>query len=218
MNKHVVLAVAKRDLRSWFGNPTNYVFIMLFVAVSAGFMMWSPRFFLNNLANLDTWSEWFPTIAVVFVSAATMGMWTSERANGTQELLFTLPARDSDLLAGKFLAQVAVWTASLAFTLAMPVAVALLGAPDVGQVFANYVGFWLFGVMLVSVSMIGSQMTANATMDRDASGDASQKIEIAATPRQAMPPTKMSSMMGNLRPRDNPTIVANATAGNSMRP
>ena len=164
MNKHVVLAVAKRDLRSWFGNPTNYVFIMLFVAVSAGFMMWSPRFFLNNLANLDTWSEWFPTIAVVFVSAATMGMWTSERANGTQELLFTLPARDSDLLAGKFLAQVAVWTASLAFTLAMPVAVALLGAPDVGQVFANYVGFWLFGVMLVSVSMIGSQMTANATI------------------------------------------------------
>lgn len=164
MNKNVVLAVAKRDLRSWFGNPTNYVFILLFVAVSAAFMMWSAKFFANNLANLDTWTEWFPVIAVVFVSAATMGMWTSERANGTQELLFTLPARDSDLLAGKFLAYVAVWTVSLLFTLALPVTVAMLGSPDVGQMFANYVGFWLFGVMLVSVSMIGSQLTANATI------------------------------------------------------
>lgn len=164
MNKHVVFAVAKRDLRSWFGNPTNYVFILLFVAVSAGFMMWSPKFFLNNLANLDTWTEWFPTIAVVFVAAATMGMWTSERANGTQELLFTLPARDSDLLAGKFLAYAAVWTVALLFTLPLPITVTMLGSPDFGQVFANYVGFWLFGVMLVSVSMIGSQMTGNATI------------------------------------------------------
>jgi ABC-2 type transport system permease protein len=164
MNKNIVRAVAKRDLRSWFGNPTNYVFIMLFVAVSAFCMMWDARFFLNNLANLDTWTAAFPWIAVVFVSAATMGMWTSERANGTQELLFTLPANDSDLLIGKFLAYIGVWTAALLFTLPLPLTVAMLGSPDVGQMFANYVGFWLFGVMLVSVSMIGSQLTANATI------------------------------------------------------
>ncbi len=164
MNKNVVFAVAKRDLRSWFGNPTNYVFILLFVAVSAFAMMWSRNFFQNNLANLDTWTEWFPLITIVFVSAATMGMWTSERSNGTQELLFTLPARDSDLLAGKFLAYASVWTASLLFTLPLPITLMMLGSPDLGQVFANYVGFWLFGVALVSVSMIGSQLTANATI------------------------------------------------------
>ena len=36
MNKNIVLAVAKRDLRSWFGNPANYVFVVLFAAVSCG--------------------------------------------------------------------------------------------------------------------------------------------------------------------------------------
>lgn len=164
MNKNVVLAVTKRDLRSWFGNPTGYVFIMLFVAVSAGVMMWSQQFFTNNLANLETWNRWFPEIAAVFVAAATMGMWTNERANGTQELLFTLPARDVDLLAGKFLAYVAVYTISLAFTLALPLTLVLLGNPDFGQLFANYVGYWLLGVMLVSVSMLGSQLTHNQTV------------------------------------------------------
>ncbi|MCA8952384.1 MAG: Gldg family protein [Planctomycetes bacterium] len=164
MNTNVVFAVAKRDLKSWFGNPTGYVFIMLFVAVSAGVMMWSAAFFTNNLANLETWSNWFPEIAAVFVAAATMGMWTNERANGTQELLFTLPARDIDLLAGKFLAYVAVYTISLLFTLALPLALMLLGNPDFGQLFANYVGYWLLGVMLVSVSMLGSQLTQNQTI------------------------------------------------------
>lgn len=164
MNKNIVLAVCKRDLRSWFGNPTGYVFILLFVAVSAAVMMWSAAFFTNNLANLDTWNDWFPAIALLFVAAATMGMWTSERANGTQELLFTLPAHDSDLLFGKFLAYVAVWTVSLLFTAALPLAVMLLGNPDWGQLFANYIGLWLFGVMLVSVSMVGSQLTHNTTV------------------------------------------------------
>ena len=54
MNKNIVLAVARRDLRSWFGNPANYLFIILFVGASCWVMMWPQAFFQNNLANLDT--------------------------------------------------------------------------------------------------------------------------------------------------------------------
>lgn len=161
MNKNVVLAVMKRDLRSWFGNPTGYVFIVLFVMLSTIALMWSSEFFANNLANLDTWNYWFPPLAGIFVAASTMGVWTSERSNGTQELLFTLPANDLDLLLGKYLAYAGVYTVSLAFTLALPITLTLLGNPDWGQMFANYIGYWLIGLMLVSVSMLGSQLTTN---------------------------------------------------------
>jgi len=169
MNKNLVLAVAKRDLRSWFGNPASYVFVLLFAAVSCGVLMYSDAFFTNNLANLDTlnFTGAFPTfaaIAAVFVAAATMGMWSSERANGTQELLFTLPATDFELQLGKFVAYVAIYTAALAFTLVLPVVLMWLGNPDWGQLFANYVGYWLLGVMLVSVTTIGSQLTNSATI------------------------------------------------------
>lgn len=164
MKTHTVLAVAKRDLRSWFGNPANYVFVILFAGVSCAVMMWSGAFFTNNLANLDTLNGWFPWIAAVFVAAATMGMWTSERANGTQELLFTLPATDFELQLGKFVAYVAIYTASLLFTLVLPLALTWLGNPDLGQLFANYLGYWLLGVTLVAVSTIGSQLTQSATI------------------------------------------------------
>ena len=164
MNKNIVLAVARRDLRSWFGNPANYVFITLFAGISAIALMVPAAFFTSNLANLDTLNAFFPMIAAVFVSAATMGMWTSERAHGTQELLFTLPATDLDLQLGKFLAYVAIYTASLAFTLVLPITLVLLGNPDWGQLFANYAGFWLLGVTLVAVSTIGTQLTQSATI------------------------------------------------------
>ena len=36
MNCNIVRAVCKRDLRSWFGNPTGYVFIIQFAGLSLG--------------------------------------------------------------------------------------------------------------------------------------------------------------------------------------
>ncbi len=164
MNKNVILAVARRDLRSWFGNPTGYVFISLFVLLSVAALLLPGEFFRDNLATLDLLNKAFPWIAVLFTSAITMGTWSSERSNGTQELLFTLPARDSELLLGKFAASLGIYTVSLGFLLMLAVGLAFLGSPDWGLLFANYLGFFLLGALLLSVSMLGSQLTDNMTV------------------------------------------------------
>lgn len=164
MNKNIVLAVAKRDLKSWFGNPTGYVFIILFVVIAVIALLWQPEFFRDNLANLDTLNKWFPYMAIAFAAAITMGTWSGERASGTQELLFTLPARDEELLLGKYLAALGIYTVSLLFTLTLPLGVSLLGLPDWGQLFSNYLGFWLFGGMLIAATMVGGQLSDNMTV------------------------------------------------------
>ena len=93
MNRQAMAAIFKRDLRAFFGNPTGYVFIFLFVVVT-GLVQWTPAFFTQNKANLDLLSGWFPWLLLLFLAAVTMAAWAAEYRQGTEQLLLTLPAQD----------------------------------------------------------------------------------------------------------------------------
>ncbi len=165
MNTNVLAAVFRRNYVSYFANPTGYVFICLFVGLGAFFAFCLPAFFADNLANLDQLSYWLPIIMLVYIPTITMGVWADERRQGTDELLLTIPARDFDIVLGKYLAAVAIFSVALVFSLLCNLAVLeWLGNPDVGLFIGTYIGYWLVGLAMLAIGMVASFLTGNITI------------------------------------------------------
>jgi ABC-2 type transport system permease protein len=144
-----------------FGNPVAFVFIMAFLVLSAALTFHVGGFFARGQADLQAFFRFHPWLHLFFMPALGMRLWAEERRSGTLEFLMTLPLRPVSLVAGKFLAAWLVAGAALALTAAMPVTVALLGAPDWGPIATGYAGSWLMAGGFLAVAASVSALTRN---------------------------------------------------------
>lgn len=163
LRSHVFLAVFKRNVASYFSGVLGYLFIIVFV-IAGSLLAFRSEFFASNQANLDPLTEWYPLLLVFIVPAVTMTAWADERKLGTDELLFTLPATDVEILLGKFLAVVAVYTTALLFSVTLSFVIGWLGDPDPWQIATTYLGYWLAGLALIGAGLFASVLTNSATV------------------------------------------------------
>lgn len=165
--RQAAFAVMKRNFVGYFSNPTGYVFLCLFVLLTSFAAFWPHEFFTTNLANFDQLNRFLPYIMMVFIPAITMSIWADERRQGTDELLLTLPAKDFDIVIGKYFAAVLVFTVSLLFSQLSNYAVLVAmtgGQLDSLLLFSTYMGYWFMGLAMLSLGMVASFLTNNLTV------------------------------------------------------
>lgn len=155
------LTILAREWRAYFNSPVAYVFIVIFLALSAFFTFNVSRFYEAGQASLDRFFFWHPWLYLILVPAVAMRLWAEERRAGTLELLLTLPVTTAQAIVGKFLAAWLFVLLALALTFPVVVTAFYLGDPDPGPIVSGYIGSALLAGAYLAVGALTSALTRN---------------------------------------------------------
>jgi ABC-2 type transport system permease protein len=155
-----MLAVFLREVQSYFQAITGFIFLGLFL-LFAGIIfalanLWPPGStdFRNTLTFLNF-------IFLVAVPILTMRLLSEEARQKTDQLLLTSPVSLTGIVAGKFLAALALFAAALAVTGIYPALLGTAGLVVRSEILTAYLGVFLLGASLISVGVFVSSLTDN---------------------------------------------------------
>lgn len=173
-----VWPIFKKELRLYFTSPVAYavgtIFLLIagyfFYSIFAFFTMASMQSMMNpamarelNVTD-SVMRPLFANLSVILLlimPLLTMRLIAEERRAGTIELLLTYPIRDGAVLAGKYLAALALYAMMIGFTLAYPAMVAYFARLEWGPLLTGYLGLLLMGAAFLAVGLFASSVTEN---------------------------------------------------------
>lgn len=153
------LAIASKEVRTYYASPIAYV-------VTAVFLVITGYFFAFNVVNMQEATVrgfLFPGSFVLLLLSPvlTMRLLAEEQKMGTLELLLTAPVRDTEVVAGKYLASLFIFVVMLALTFYYPLVLFLFGDPDPGPIASGYLGLFLLGAAFIAAGLLASSLTSN---------------------------------------------------------
>lgn len=154
------LTIFKRELKSYFAQPTAYAIIVIFLLLSLGLTFTFGNFMRVGDASLEySFFFWHPWLYMLIAPAIAMKLWADEQRTGTIELLGTFPVSTWSAIVGKFLAAATVSLVALLLTFPIIITVNYLGEPDNGTIVSGYIGSFLVCCTFLAITMLVSACT-----------------------------------------------------------
>jgi len=163
-----MIAVFKKEIRTFFTSSIGYLIISLFLIINSTFMwLVDSEFNILNYgyANLDTFFLFSPIVFLIFIPAIGMRMFAEEYQVGTIEFLLTKPISVFKLVLSKFFATSILILFALLPTLVYVITIYYLGETkgnlDSAAIIGSYFGLFFLGLSFSSISIFCSAVTSN---------------------------------------------------------
>lgn len=154
-----MIAVCKHELSGYFHSLTAYIFgAFLLAFVGIGAMIYNIQ---QAVANFEYVLSFVSLIFVVLVPVLTMRTIAEERKQKTDQLLYSLPLTATEVVAGKYLALLAVYLIPLCMICIYPWIFAQFGEVYLLTSYGSIAAFFMMGAALIAVGMFLSSLTDN---------------------------------------------------------
>jgi ABC-2 type transport system permease protein len=170
-----MLAIAHKELRSYFSSPMAYIIIGFFALpfgvffylyldafVRQGMQMAQMGGPMNVNQQMIRYVLQNASVIILFIMPMiTMRTYSEEKRSGTIELLLTSPVTDLEIILGKFFGALGLYVAMLVVTMLYVAILFVYGTPEWRPLVAAYLGLLLMGGAFLSLGLLISSMTNN---------------------------------------------------------
>lgn len=156
-----MLAILKKEFKSYLLTPLGYVFIGMFL------IMFSLFFFIDafnsNYGNVSFEIIFYngTTILTFIAPVLTMRMFSEERKTGTEQLILTSPRSITSVVLGKFFAALGIIAITEICTLFYFGILEYFGDPSLKVGLITMFGFLLLSSAYIAFGMFASSITEN---------------------------------------------------------
>jgi ABC-2 type transport system permease protein len=172
-----IWTICRKELKSYFASPIAYLLLTMF-AVIFGFFFWNAvGYFVQASLQSQAMGRSFPmnvndmiirpllmnvsVIGLFLIPMITMRLFAEEKRQGTVELLLTSPVYDWEIILGKWLAALLLYSALLGVVLLNFGFLFAYGKPDWKPMLGGLLGLLLQAGALLAVGTFISTMTKN---------------------------------------------------------
>ena len=154
-----MLAIFKRELRSYFVGVLGYVFLVIYLTVAGILFSYTTMFSMSSdVTNFFTLMLVFSAIALPLL---TMKSFSEERKTKTEQLILTAPISLPSMVLGKFFAAYTVFAGALVFNSLYFVLLYPYAEVKTALLIGNVIALLLVGMTFIAIGVFVSSLTEN---------------------------------------------------------
>ena len=168
-----MLAIYRKELKSYFITPVGYVYAGIFLALSA--LLFSYSTFMSKSYDTSGYFSMLIFVFVVLIPLLTMKLFSEEKKLRTEQMLLTAPVTITGLVIGKYLAALTMFVCPLLVSCVNFIPLYAVAnaeraeaassiihiGPSGAQIIGSLIGIILVGAAFIAVGMFISTLTEN---------------------------------------------------------
>ena len=152
-----MIAICKREIRSFFNSPVGYVCIAALAALYGYYYYLVMA--IGSTSYISAVYQTMFSFSMMIIPIITMKSMSDDQKNKTDQALLTAPVGVTSIVVGKFLACFFVFFVASTLGLLPAVAMSFFSSPSWGEIIGNYLGTLLYGGAMVSIGVFISSLT-----------------------------------------------------------
>ena len=168
-----MLAIYRKEMRSYFINPIGYIYLGVFLVFSALLCCYTTL--ISGSYDTSSYFTYLIFTFVILIPILTMRLFAEERKLRTEQLLLTAPVTITGMVLGKYFAALTMYVMGILLSCVNFLPLYIIGAaeragesdslthigPVTGEIVGSLLAIILLGAALIAVGTLISSLTEN---------------------------------------------------------